>query len=260
MTASSERPSSLAGLCPVASGTVARLQAPSIAPGPGVVNVAVVTACQRPHCDGLSTPALWDRVATMARVGESLVSLARQLAGGIGAAVVTVALVHAGVLEPLETWALDRLFELRGARQPSAPIVIVTIDEASNTELHTQWPFPRAMHGALLDRISAGGPLAIGIDLIFDTPSSRGPKDDQALGAAVARAGNVVLADAPRMDEQAFYRRVDINPPLPVIRRGAAGDAPVNVFYDADGLVRRVPMRVRVGDTTLPGFAAALHR
>ena len=41
----------------------------------------------------------------MARVGESLVSLARQLAGGIGAAVVTVALVHAGVLEPLETWA-----------------------------------------------------------------------------------------------------------------------------------------------------------
>src|SRR5437667_5397190 len=138
MTASSERPSSLAGLCPVASGTVARLQAPSIAPGPGVVNVAIVTACQRRHCDGLSTPALWDRVATMARVGESLVSLARQLAGGIGAAVVTVALVHAGVLEPLETWALDRLFELRGARQPSAPIVIVTIDEASNTELRSE--------------------------------------------------------------------------------------------------------------------------
>src|SRR2546422_4453331 len=83
MTASSERPSSLAGLCPVASGTVARLQAPSIAPGPGVVNVAVVTACQRHHCDGLSTPALWDRVATMARVLESLVSLGRQLAGGM---------------------------------------------------------------------------------------------------------------------------------------------------------------------------------
>jgi len=196
----------------------------------------------------------------MARFWESGVKLARQLAGGIGAAAVTVALVHGGLLEPLETWSLDRLFELRGARAPSAPIVIVTIDESSNAELNTQWPFPRAMHGALLDRISAGGPLAIGIDLIFDTPSSRGPKDDQALGAAVARAGNVVLADAPRMDEQAFYRRVDINPPLPVIRRGAAGDAPVNVFYDADGLVRRVPMRVRVGDTTLPGFAAALHR
>src|SRR5947208_14651745 len=266
MTASSERPSSLAGLCPVASGTVARLQAPSIAPGPGVVNVAIVTACQRRHCDGLSTPALWDRVATMARVGESLVSLARQLAGGIGAAVVTVALVHAGVLEPLETWALDRLFELRGARQPSAPIVIVTIDEASNTELHTQWPFPRAMHGALLDRISAGGPLAIGVDLIFDRPSSRGLKDDRALSAAVARAGNVVLAAAPTVDPQTLQqqgislKRIDENPPLPTIRQGAADVGSVNVFYDADGLIRRVPLRVGVGERTLPGFDAALHR
>src|SRR2546430_14865054 len=90
MTASSERPSSLAGLCPVASGTVARLQAPSIAPGPGVVNLAVGTACQRHHCDGLSTPALWDRAPTMALVGESLVSLGRQLPGRRGAAVVPV--------------------------------------------------------------------------------------------------------------------------------------------------------------------------
>src|SRR2546427_11503981 len=109
----------------------------------------------------------------MARVGESLVSLARQLAGGIGAAVVTVALAHAGVLEPLETWALDRLFQLRGARQPSAPIVIVTIDEASNTYLHTQRPFPRAMHAPLLDPISAGGPLAIRPARISDRPPSR---------------------------------------------------------------------------------------
>src|SRR5256712_10213509 len=132
----------------------------------------------------------------MARVGESLVSLARQLAGGMGAAVVTVALVHAGVLEPLETCALDRLFELRGARQPSAPIVIVTIDEASNTELHTQWPLPRAMPAALLDRISAGGPLAIGLDLLFDRPSSRGLQGDRALSPAGARAGNVAVAAA----------------------------------------------------------------
>src|SRR2546426_12308214 len=101
MTASSERPSSLAGLCPVASGTVARLQAPSSAPGPGVVNVAVVTACQRHHCDGLSTPALWDRVATMARVLEWLVSLGRQRAVGRGAAVVTGARVQTGGLRRL---------------------------------------------------------------------------------------------------------------------------------------------------------------
>src|SRR5439155_11182736 len=167
---------------------------------PELVIAELVTGCQRPQCDGLSTPGLWDRVATMARFGESLVSLARQLAGGIGAAVVTVALVHGGLFEPLETWALDRLFEFRGARRPRAPIVIVTIDEASTTELNTQWPFPRAMHGALLDRISASRPLAIGVDLIFDRPSSRGLRDDRALGAAVARAGHVAPAAAPTLD------------------------------------------------------------
>src|SRR2546430_6143688 len=223
-------------------------------------------ACQRRDCDGLSTTGLWGRVAAMARFWESGVRLARQLAGGIGAAAVTVALVHGGLLEPLETWSLDRLFELRGARAPSAPIVIVTIDESSNAELNTQWPFPRAMHGALLDRISAGGPLAIGVDLIFDRPSSRGPKDDRALSAAVARAGNVVLAAAPTVDPHTLQqqgislKRIDENPPLPTIRQGAADVGSVNVFYDADGLIRRVPLRVGVGERTLPGFDAALHR
>ena len=187
-------------------------------------------------------------------------SLPRQLAGGIGAAVVAVALVHGGLLEPLETSSLDRLFELRGARAPSAPIVIVTIDESSNAELNTQWPFPRAMHGALLDRISAGRPLAIGVDLIFDTPSSRGRKDDEAFGAAVTRAGNVVLAAAPTFDEQAFYRRMDFNPPLPLIRVGAAAVAPINLPSDPDGRVRRVPLSFRTGAETLLGFDAALHR
>src|SRR5438874_11160239 len=95
----------------------------------------------------------------------------RQLWGGAGAAVVTVALVWSGLLEPLETWSLDRLFELRGARAPTTPIVIVTIDESAFIELNAQWPFPRAPHSTLLDRISARPPLAIGLDLNLAVPS-----------------------------------------------------------------------------------------
>jgi adenylate cyclase len=190
---------------------------------------------------------------------KSALEMAGKLWGGVGAVVVTVALVWAGLLEPLETWSLDQLFELRGARAPKTPIVIVTIDESSFAELNTQWPFPRALHGELLDRIGAGRPLAIGLDLIFDTPASRGPKDDAALGAAVARAGNVVLGAAPAEDVQAFYTRVALNPPIPVIRAGAAAVGPVNLFSDADGHVRRAPMSVRVGEQTMLAFDAALH-
>ena len=199
-------------------------------------------------------------MAAMGEFRKSAGELGRRLLGGIGGALVTVVLVWGGLLEPLEHWSLAQLFEYRGARAPVAPIVIVTVDESSFAELNTQWPFPRAMHGQLLDRISAGGPLAIGLDLIFDVPSSRGPRDDEALGAAVARAGNVVLGAAPAVDVQAFYTRMDLNPPIPVIRAGAASVAAVNMFRDADGHVRRAPMSVQAGEQTIPAFDAALHR
>src|SRR3989304_6065511 len=46
--------------------------------------------------------------------------------------------------------------------------------------------------------------------------------------------------------------------PLPVTRRGAAAVAPVNVFGDRDGEVRRAPLSV--GEDARPGFDAALRR
>ena len=64
-------------------------------------------------------------------------------------------LVFLGVLDPLEYWSLARFFEVRGSRLPVAPVVIVSIDEASIVELNQQWPFPRAMHARLLRTIAA---------------------------------------------------------------------------------------------------------
>lgn len=133
----------------------------------------------------------------------------------------------------LDLGIYDRLFELRGPRPRTAPILIVTIDESSFADLGTQWPFPRAMHGELLDRISRGRPLVIGIDLIFDTPSSRGPRDDEALGAAVARAGNVVLS-------------------------AAVGH--VISEREPDGHMRRGLTALQVGAQTLVAFGTAVHR
>src|SRR5262245_14741079 len=100
-----------------------------------------------------------------------------------------MALVVLGALEPLELWSLARFFELRGERPPAAPVVIVSIDESTFAELGIQWPFPRAMHAELIDKISAGRPRVIGVDLLFDAPSARGPEDDAALTLAVKRAG-----------------------------------------------------------------------
>jgi adenylate cyclase len=184
----------------------------------------------------------------------------RGVVGGIVAAGVVVTLVVLGRLDDVERWSLDQLFELRGPRQPTAPIVIVTIDESSMSELDLQWPFPRTLHAQLLQRLDAGKPLAIGLDLIFDSPSSRSPADDEALGEAVAVAGNVVLGAAASVDVQAFYKRETLNAPIPVIRRGAAAVAAINLVSDADTHVRRAPLNVRVGDDSVPPFDVALYR
>src|SRR3954465_1163967 len=91
----------------------------------------------------------------------------RHLPGLLGAVLVVI-VGAVGALEGLEYWSLEKFFEVRGSVQPTAPIVIVAIDESSFIELNQQWPFPRAMHGELLRKIAADRPLAIGIDLIFD--------------------------------------------------------------------------------------------
>ena len=185
--------------------------------------------------------------------------VARKHLAGVVAGGATVALVLAGSLDGLESWSLSQLFERRGPRPPGSPIVIVTIDESTFAELDTQWPFPRALHAELLTKIAAGRPRAIGVDLIFDTPSARGPADDATLGEAVARAGNVVLGAAVAEDVQPFYRRETLNQPLAVIRRGAAGVAPVNMYPDPDGDIRRVPIALELGGERIAPLDAQLH-
>ena len=121
------------------------------------------------------------------------------------------------------------------------------------------------MHGELITRIAAGRPLAIGVDLIFDRPSSRGPADDEALGAAIAMAGNVILGAAVAEDVQPVpglgivYERATLNQPIDVIRRGAAGVAPVNMTADPDGEIRRAIVETRLAEESIPGFDAQLH-
>jgi len=193
----------------------------------------------------------------MGRIGARLLGHTRRLLCGIGAALCVAALALTGSFERWEHLWLDQLFELRGPRPPTAPIVIVSIDESTFQELNLPWPFPRALHGELIDRISADGPIAIGVDVIFDSPSMFGPKDDEALGAAIARAGNVVLVAAGAQDDQPLIaqggrvtgvEREVSNLPLPVLRKGAAAVAPINLIPDPDGHVRRVPVRIAVPD------------
>jgi adenylate cyclase len=209
----------------------------------------------------------------MNRLAVRLLGRTRKYLVGVLAVVVTLTLVLLGQLEWLEYRSLDWLFELRGGlfklaklEPPSAPIVIVEIDEASIREIGG-WPFRRGLHGELLNRISEWKPLVIGVDVIFPQPSRYGPQDDQLFGAAIARARNVVLAAACTTTIQPLAN-IGLKPtvsdcdlPLPTLREHAAGWGPVNVIQDnLDTQVRRAPLSMSVGDQPEPSFDAHIHR
>ena len=209
----------------------------------------------------------------MGRLAVRLVGRLRRYLVGVVAATVTLTLVLFGQLEWLEYRSLDWLFELRsglfqlaGIQPPTAPIVIVEIDEASIREIGA-WPFRRAMHAELLDRISEWKPLVIGVDVIFPQPSRYGAEDDHRFKSAIARARNVVLAAActttvqPLGDIGLKLPITDCDLPLPTLRESAVGWGPVNVIQDnLDTQVRRAPLRMSVGDQPELGFDAQIHR
>ena len=186
-------------------------------------------------------------------------NLARPVLGGTGTAILVVVLILLGRLDTVEFWALSKLYDVRGAQATTAPVVIVTIDESSINEIGT-FPFPRAVHATLLQKISEGRPLAIGVDVIFEGPSPRGEEDDLVLGDAVTLAGNVVLAALKTVDYQGFYEREVLSVPNPTVRQGAAAVAPVNLLVDSDGQVRRSSLTISLGGEPVTAFDVALYR
>ncbi len=184
----------------------------------------------------------------------------RTVLSGLSAGLLAVGVALTGALDRAELGMLDRLFEWRGPQRPATPIVIVNIDEDSFDELDMAWPFPRALHARLLDRLGAGQPLAIGLDILFPEASPRGADDDAALAEAVARAGNVVLAAAITHVSEGFYEKIDLNVPVPAIREGAAGVAPVNEHVDEDGRLRRAVLHHWLADQRVPSWDVALYR
>ena len=192
----------------------------------------------------------------MGRIGARLLGHTRRLLFGIGAALCVAALALTGSLERWEHLWLDELFELRGVRPPTAPIVIVTIDESTFQELNLQWPFPRAARQAhrpdqrrRADRHRARRHLRQRLDV--RTQGRRGPRrgDHARRQRRARRRRRAGRAAAPRRGWQGpGVEREVSNLPLPVIRKGAAAVAPVSIVPDPDGHVRRVPIRVAVPD------------
>ncbi|NBF00770.1 CHASE2 domain-containing protein [Pseudomonas sp. Fl5BN2] len=116
-------------------------------------------------------------------------------------------------------------------------ILLVTIDDYSLQQLG-RWPWPRAIHGELLDRLTAAEVKGVLFDVILSEPGAT-QENDTRLAAALCRAGNVFL---PVLREGAARYGQDLAeiPPVALLRNCARGLGHINAEADADGTVRSV--------------------
>ncbi len=120
-------------------------------------------------------------------------------------------------------------------RPAPTDIVIVAIDEPSLAALG-RWPWPRAVHARLLERLAEARPLALGLDLVLAEPENGDA--DGALARAIRRLPTVLPVFMEQRGGEG-RRESRVIRPVPVLA-GAAALGHIHVEVDADGIARSV--------------------
>ncbi|HEX2726463.1 MAG TPA: EAL domain-containing protein [Beijerinckiaceae bacterium] len=160
-----------------------------------------------------------------------------------------------GALLPIKAAVYELRFDL-ARRPPSGDIVLVEIDSKSIAALGT-WPWPRRVHGALVDELTEAGAAQIGFDVDFSARSD--DAEDAMFEDALRRAGgSTILATfAQKLSNARGDNQIAFNRPLKRFADNAWA-ATVNVFPDRDGLVRRFPFGAMVAGEPTPSMPAML--
>lgn len=97
----------------------------------------------------------------------------------------TVGLHFSGMLDRIDDRLGDAFLAQHAKnRTPPADIVLVAIDQKSlenMNEMAGAWPWPRAIHGELIDGLAQFRPKAIGFDILFNEADSFRPDSDAVL-------------------------------------------------------------------------------
>ncbi len=222
-----------------------------------------------------------DRFAsTLARARRALLAVVPFLL--VAAAALLALLPPPPPVESLEYRLSDWRFLARNALSPPAvppDVAVVAIDELSVAR-HGSWPWPRIRVAELLEKIAAGRPRGVGVDLAVSEPESawadarlaeayaalrgRGAEAlvlelDGAAGAvpaALAGRGIARVEAAGRLRPLEARRAL-----LPAqVITAAAVFGHVNAAPDGDGRLRREHLYVRLGGELLPSLSLQVAR
>ena len=146
--------------------------------------------------------------------------------------------------------ALDQVLKNQRAawqeRSASGQVHIVEID-ARSIAAFRQWPWPRSIHAAAVDRLRESQAALIAFDVDFSSPSQ--PEQDAAFAAALRRAGGSVIL--------ATFRRTTGADAAPLPQLAAESFlAAANVVTESDGDLHSMPYGVEVGGIPRPSLAS----
>lgn len=210
-----------------------------------------------------------------------------------------VAIWNPLALQLLRNGLFDQWQRWQPRAYQAAPVRIIDIDDESLRRLG-QWPWPRTRMAELTQRLQAAQPAAIAFDVLFSEPDRTSPQamldvwqasdavrqqlqtlpdHDAAFAQALAGAPVVLGFALERRDHagavpalKARYVSTGEAPlpyvhgfsgailPLPALATAASGQGAIAFLPDADGVVRRVPLLMKVGDTLVPSLAAEALR
>lgn len=167
---------------------------------------------------------------------------------------IAVAFAASAMGQRFEWQAYDQYSRRAAAAGSPAPeVLVVAIDEPSFTEVGLPWPWPRALHAALVDQLTAGGARSVAFDIVFDAPGASA-EDDESLSEAIGRAGNVILAADRAVVEDPRYAVAQWSEPRSILRQHAAAVGGIRIPYDPDGVLRRAQLT----DDGRPSLALAV--
>ena len=140
-------------------------------------------------------------------------------------------------------------------RPASREITIIAIDDRSLAELG-RWPWSRAQHAELIERLTDAGARAIALDLILAGADRENRRGDLALARALRRNGSVVLpVIAEQTEIDGLLQEVV---PLPILAEEAAQLGHIDIELDEDGKVRRTFLYAGIGAASRPSLALAM--
>ncbi len=143
------------------------------------------------------------------------------------------------LLGPTERLNIDVLNVLSPSNAPSNDIIVVAIDENSFSAFETQWPWPRELHGMLVERLVEEGARDIIFDVVFAEPSE--PESDGYFAEAISMADNVILASDLTAVDDGFMSGVIETRPFIDFEEAGARVGLAGVDQDNDRVIRYFP-------------------